>query len=474
MMLIAVFPVFSTSASAAGYDAGAAVAWATDRNAHNSVSNLVCSQYVCKCLQAGGLEIPYDTCSQYPNRISTWVTSHGYGTIMDVSDDSMSRMKAGDVILVMCAGHESRYAYGIHCIFVTGVNAAARKFTYSANNSFHHNDTMSFNTLKTYAQNSCFACYTHGTKYNFSCILSMNGSTASNSSASSSKASKPASSAKSGYDPGTAVAWAADSTTHQSVSGLAGSQYVCKCLQAGGLKIPYETHSQYPNRISSWVVDNGYGKIMDVSDSAIKKMKAGDVILVMCSGHESKYAYGIQCIFVTSVDSSAKTFRYCSTNNYHHNELMSFQDLKSYAQNFSCYTHHKDHVFACILSMKTGSSAASKQTKAAAAPQVPVESIFITPNVYMEEGSTVKLKSALTPSNATDKTFSWTSSDSSIATVDQKGNVTALQPGNCTVTASAGGKQAVCQVSVADHNTYQYTQKQISRYRSFLKKWFGK
>lgn len=470
MLLIAVIPVFSTPASAAGYDAGAAVAWATDRSAHNSVSNLVCSQYVCRCLQAGGLAIPYETCSQYPNRISTWVTKNGYGTIMDVSEDSMYKMKAGDVILVMCAGHESRYAYGIHCIFVTGVNTAARTFTYSANNSFHHNDTMSFNTLKSYAQNSCFSCYTHGLKYNFSCILSMKGSaSASNSTP---PANKPAKASKSGYNPGAAVAWAADGNTHQSVSGLAGSQYVCRCLQAGGLGIPYDSCSQYPNRISTWVVNNGYGKIMDVSDSAIKKMKAGDVILAMCSGHESKYAYGIQCIFVTSVNKEAKTFQYCSNNNYHHNETMSFSDLKNYANNFSCYTHGKSHVFACILSMNSSSAAAPKQNKAAAKPNVPVDSLAITSGVFMEAGSVAKLKSVVSPTNATDKTISWTSSNTAIATVDQKGTVTALQPGVCTVTASAGGKQATCEVRVVDHNTYQNTQKQVARYRSFLKKLF--
>lgn len=470
MLLIAVMPVFSTPASAAGYDAGAAVAWASDRSAHNSVSNLVCSQYVCRCLQAGGLEIPYDTCSQYPNRISTWVTNNGYGTIMDVSEDSMNRMKAGDVILVMCAGHESRYAYGIHCIFVTGVNTAARTFTYSANNSFHHNDTMSFNTLKSYAQSRGFSCYTHGLKYNFSCILSMKGSAPA--SQPSSAATKPAATSKSGYNPSAAVAWAADGNTHQSVSGLAGSQYVCRCLQAGGLGIPYDSCSQYPNRISTWVVNNGYGTLMDVSDSAMKKMKAGDVILAMCSGHESKYAYGIQCIFVTSVNTAAKTFQYCSTNNYHHNETMTFSELKSYAGKFSCYTHGKSHVFACILSMNSSSAAAPKQNKAAAKPNVPVDSLAITPSVFMEAGSAAKLKSVVSPSNATNKTISWASSNTAIATVDQNGTVTALQPGVCTVTASAGGKQATCEVRVVDHNTYQNTQKQIARYRSFLKKLF--
>ena len=355
MLLFAALPSFTLQADASGYSANAAVAWASDSSAHKSVSNLVCSQYVCKCLQAGGLPIPYDTCSQYPNRISTWVTKNGYGSIMDVSDDSMNKMKPGDVILVMCAGHGDRYCYGIHCIFVTGVDYAKQKFTYSANNSYHHNDTMSFSTLKNYAKARGFGCYTHGYQYNFSCILSMNSCDSAAPATQKQATTTTKTSKANGYDGNAAASWAANQSNHSSVSSLAGSQYVCKCLQAGGLPIPYDTCSQYPNRIYKWVTDNGYGSAKDVSDSSMKKMKPGDVILVMCSGHESKYAYGIQCVIVTSVNTSAKTFQYCGNNTYHHNETMTFDELKSYAQKFSCYTHGKDHVFASILSMKSNS-----------------------------------------------------------------------------------------------------------------------
>lgn len=44
----------------------------------------------------------------------------------------------------------------------------------------------------------------------------------------------------------------------------------------------------------------------------------------------------------------------------------------------------------------------------------------------------------------------WTSSDESIATVDEEGTVTAVAEGEATVTANLGGMEAVCEVTVSD------------------------
>ena len=51
-------------------------------------------------------------------------------------------------------------------------------------------------------------------------------------------------------------------------------------------------------------------------------------------------------------------------------------------------------------------------------------------------------------SDATYTKVSWSSSKSSVASVDQKGSVTALSVGSATITASAGGKSASCKVTV--------------------------
>lgn len=81
---------------------------------------------------------------------------------------------------------------------------------------------------------------------------------------------------------------------------------------------------------------------------------------------------------------------------------------------------------------------------------ISVESIAISKTeLSLTEGDTATLTATVTPDNATDKTVTWSSSDSDIATVDQEGNVTALYEGKATITASSSnGKAAVCEVTV--------------------------
>ena len=65
-------------------------------------------------------------------------------------------------------------------------------------------------------------------------------------------------------------------------------------------------------------------------------------------------------------------------------------------------------------------------------------------------GASVQLTATVTPSNATDKTVSWTSSNSSVAKVSD-GKITAVKAGTATITATAGGKTASVVVAVADN-----------------------
>ncbi len=72
----------------------------------------------------------------------------------------------------------------------------------------------------------------------------------------------------------------------------------------------------------------------------------------------------------------------------------------------------------------------------------------ITEIEALMEGESVKLTATVTPDDATDKSVAWTSSDESVAMVDEEGNVTAVAPGKATVTATAGSVSANCVITV--------------------------
>jgi len=66
-------------------------------------------------------------------------------------------------------------------------------------------------------------------------------------------------------------------------------------------------------------------------------------------------------------------------------------------------------------------------------------------------GATSQLTATASPDNATDKTVTWSSSDTNVATVNSSGVVTGVSRGTCTITATAkdgSGKSASCAVTV--------------------------
>ena len=79
---------------------------------------------------------------------------------------------------------------------------------------------------------------------------------------------------------------------------------------------------------------------------------------------------------------------------------------------------------------------------------VPVTSVSLDrTTLTMTEGDTQTLTATVKPDNATDKTVTWSSSNTAVATVDG-GKVTAVAPGTATITAKAGDKTATCAVTV--------------------------
>ena len=68
----------------------------------------------------------------------------------------------------------------------------------------------------------------------------------------------------------------------------------------------------------------------------------------------------------------------------------------------------------------------------------------------MTVGDTEKLTATVLPEHAGYDGLVWSSNNTSVALVDVEGLVTAVSAGNATITATVGGRQATCEMTVAD------------------------
>ena len=81
---------------------------------------------------------------------------------------------------------------------------------------------------------------------------------------------------------------------------------------------------------------------------------------------------------------------------------------------------------------------------------IPVTSVTLNKtSLALTEQETFQLAATVSPDNATDKTVTWSSSNTAVATVSSNGLVTAVQEGSATITAKAGDKTATCTVTVS-------------------------
>ena len=99
----------------------------------------------------------------------------------------------------------------------------------------------------------------------------------------------------------------------------------------------------------------------------------------------------------------------------------------------------------------TAVATATAAPTATVAPTVEVTGINLTASAEtIEKGQTAQLRVEFTPEDATDKTVTFTSSDEKVATVDEKGVVTAVENGQVTITATtANGIKATVDIKVA-------------------------
>lgn len=83
------------------------------------------------------------------------------------------------------------------------------------------------------------------------------------------------------------------------------------------------------------------------------------------------------------------------------------------------------------------------------AKQIPVSSITLNKTtLQLEKGASETLTATISPKNATDPTVRWSSSNPSIITVSQTGEIKAISGGHAQVMVSAEGESATCDVTV--------------------------
>ncbi len=84
----------------------------------------------------------------------------------------------------------------------------------------------------------------------------------------------------------------------------------------------------------------------------------------------------------------------------------------------------------------------------------PVESVTLSDSTLsIKVGKTATLVALVSPADATNRTVSWTTSNTSVATVSSNGVVTAVAEGSAIITATAGEKSASCIVTVTKESS---------------------
>ena len=101
-----------------------------------------------------------------------------------------------------------------------------------------------------------------------------------------------------------------------------------------------------------------------------------------------------------------------------------------------------------VLTAKCGNFTAKCNVTVVPKP-VPAESVTLSATeLTLDEGETATLTATVAPEDATDKTVVWTSSNEVVATVNARGEVTALAEGTAVIAATCGDVTADCTVTV--------------------------
>ncbi len=106
------------------------------------------------------------------------------------------------------------------------------------------------------------------------------------------------------------------------------------------------------------------------------------------------------------------------------------------------------------IAVKTSSGQTAYCVVTVAAPTIAVSSVTLNKtSAVLTLADKIQLNATVLPGNATDKSIVWKSSDEAVATVSNTGAVTAVSPGNATITATSNnGYYHECNIDVVAAN----------------------
>lgn len=217
----------------------------------------------------------------------------------------------------------------------------------------------------------------------------------------------------------------------------------------------------------NWLTDNESVATVD-SDGKVTAINKGSAIITVSTKDGNKRAtcevvVEPKIVSVTAIELNKTSV----TLTEGESEVLKVTVLPEDASNKNVKWKSSDHSVATvstegkITALEEGSTTITVKTQdgdktASCEVIIKAKTISVTnvalnlANTKIEEGKSLSLEATVYPENATNKNVTWKSSNSSIASVDANGNVTALKTGNViiTVTTVDGNKTASCEVEI--------------------------
>jgi len=248
------------------------------------------------------------------------------------------------------------------------------------------------------------------------------------------------------------------------------AEFVMRCVKAGGLNVTIEKGTGPAYREIGKVVGINIGTnandlanlprlTLDANGNASKTangniLQAGDVVIQWCFTHHIA-PHMLICGGYNSSGNATFYAHNASLNNVTYNLGKNL----AYQHTANCNMGGKVIQLSARTSNTTNSTTSTNNTtKPAGTTQVPVTSVSInTSNICINSGDTLNLSATVYPSNATNKTVTWKSGNTNIATVSSNGVVTGKAAGNVIITATAGGKSATSNIEIVARNNISQT-----------------